>query len=246
MLMIGFPLLLLPLAICNIIVFLMPDVSLVATLATITLPSGASWPITLSDVLVTLALVLLLLEVMKGARPGTKFMTDHLLALIVFGAAAAEFVMLPRFGNSTFFFLTLIALVDFISGVALRVRRGRRMVMVPADTLVQPPAVKAPPQPAAKPAPVAQPAPPAPVPVAAAPTAAPAPAATPVVAAEPARAEPAPVIPPASPAAPVASSSATSTSTDGSPSALALALTRANEHGASTAADDAPRKTDLK
>jgi hypothetical protein len=48
---------------------------------------------------------------------------DHLLSLVVFAGAAAEFVMLPQFGTSTYFLLTLLALVDFLSGIALRARR---------------------------------------------------------------------------------------------------------------------------
>ena len=67
---------------------------------------------------------MLLFEVIKGARPGAKYLTDHLLSLIVFGAAAAEFVLWPRFGTSTYFLLTLLSLVDFLSGIALRARRG--------------------------------------------------------------------------------------------------------------------------
>ena len=121
--MIGFPLLLIPLAIYNIIAFLMRDVSFAAPLVTVPLPSGIGWPITLSDVLLTLAILLLLSEVIKGARPGAKYLTDHLLSLLVFAGAAAEFVLLPQFGTSTFFLLTLLALVDFLSGVALRTRR---------------------------------------------------------------------------------------------------------------------------
>jgi hypothetical protein len=48
---------------------------------------------------------------------------DHLLSLVVFGGAAAEFLLLPKFGTSTFFLLTLFALVDFLTGVTLRRRR---------------------------------------------------------------------------------------------------------------------------
>ena len=80
---------------------------------------------TLSDVLLALGILLLLFEVIKGARPGAKYLTDHLLSLLVFGGAAAEFVLLPQFGTSTFFLLTLLALVDFLSGIALRARRRR-------------------------------------------------------------------------------------------------------------------------
>ena len=90
----------------------------------LTLVSGAEWPVTLSDMLLALGILLLLLEVIKGARPGAKYLTDHLLSLIVFGAAAAEFVLWPKFGTSTYFLLTLLALVDFLSGIALRTRRG--------------------------------------------------------------------------------------------------------------------------
>jgi hypothetical protein len=122
--MVGFPLLLIPLAIYNIIVFLMPGVSLVEPVAKLTLMSGAEWPLTLSDMMLALGIVLLLFEVIKGARPGAKYLTDHLLSLVVFGAAAAEFLLWPRFGTSTYFLLTLLGLVDFLSGLALRARRG--------------------------------------------------------------------------------------------------------------------------
>jgi hypothetical protein len=86
--------------------------------------SGAEWPLTLSDMLLALGILLLLFEVIKGARPGSKFLTDHLLSLIVFGAAAAEFLLWPRFGTSTYFLLAMLALADFLSGIALRTRRG--------------------------------------------------------------------------------------------------------------------------
>lgn len=122
--MVGFPLLLIPLAIYNIIVFVMPEVSFVEPLVKLTLMSGAEWPVTLSDVLLALGMLLLLFEVIKGARPGAKFLTDHLLSLIVFCAAAAEFLLWPKFGTSTFLLLTTLSLVDFLSGISLRARRG--------------------------------------------------------------------------------------------------------------------------
>jgi len=130
--MVGFPLLLIPLAIYNIIVFLMPGVSLTEPVVRLTLMSGAEWPITLSDMLLALAIFLLLMEIIKGARPGAKYLTDHLLSLIVFGGAAAEFLLWPRFGTSTFFLLTMLALVDFLSGIALRARRGMQVASGPA------------------------------------------------------------------------------------------------------------------
>jgi hypothetical protein len=130
--MVGFPLLLIPLAIYNIIVFLMPTVSFTDPLVKLTLMSGAEWPITLSDVLLTLGILLLMCEVIKGARPGAKYLTDHLLSLIVFGAATAEFVLWSKFGTSTYFLLVALSMVDFLSGLALRTRRGAVVAAAPA------------------------------------------------------------------------------------------------------------------
>lgn len=131
--MVGFPLLLIPLAVYNIIAFLMPSVSFSDVLFKVPMITGESWPVTLADLLLALGVVLLLLEVVKGARPGSKFLMDHLLSLIVFGAAAAEFVMWPKFGNSTYFLLVLLAMADFLGGIA---QRTRRRVTYVAETTV--------------------------------------------------------------------------------------------------------------
>jgi hypothetical protein len=160
--MIGFPLLLIPLAIYNIIAFLMRDVSFAAPLFTVPLTSGIAWPVTLSDALLTLGILLLLCEVIKGARPGAKYLTDHLLSLLVVCAAGAEFVLLPQFGTSTFFLLALLALVDFLSGIALRARRGRVPAAVAPRRAARAPEVAAP-EPQFDPAPAPAPQPAAPV-----------------------------------------------------------------------------------
>jgi hypothetical protein len=196
--MVGFPLLLIPLAIYNIIVFLMPTVSFTDPLVKLTLMSGIEWPITLSDVLLALGILLLMCEVIKGARPGAKYLTDHLLSLIVFGAAAAEFVLWPKFGTSTYFLLVALSMVDFLSGLALRTRRGAVAAAAPAVSrksarAAEPPAVEPAFDPAPAPAPAAAP---------------PAPAATPAAESvaldhpEPTLAQPAIVPDPASPEVP--------------------------------------------
>jgi hypothetical protein len=55
-----------------------------------------------------------------------------LLSFIVSGGAIAEFVLWPHFGTSTYFLLTMLALVDFFSGIALRARRGTQAVSTAA------------------------------------------------------------------------------------------------------------------
>ena len=158
--MIGFPLLLIPLAIVNIAVFLMGlglD-RLQEPVVSVGLPSLQSWTITYSDLLLSLSLLLLLVEVVKSARPGSKYFTDHFLSVLVFAAAAAEFLLLPQFANSAFFLLTLMAFVDVVAGISIRMVRPKiAAVRAPAPE----PVVHAPPPPPpAAPAPEVKPAPP--------------------------------------------------------------------------------------
>jgi hypothetical protein len=165
--MVGFPLLLIPLAVYNIIAFLMPSVSFSDVLFKVPMITGETWPVTLSDLLLALGVLLLLLEVVKGARPGAKFLMDHLLSLILFGAAAAEFVMWPKFGNSTYFLLVLLAMADLLGGIAQRARR--RIAYVAAETVpvprkakrqAAPPADEIAPEPKFEPVPAPLPEPP--------------------------------------------------------------------------------------
>ena len=140
--MIGFPLLLIPLAVVNIVVFLMnlPLERLQDKVVTVDLPSLKPWTITFSDVLLAFALFLLLLEVVKSARPGSKYVTDHLLSFVVFAAAAAEFLMLPQFANATFFLLTLMCLTDVVAGIWIRAVRPKAVAVraAPAPAPVEP------------------------------------------------------------------------------------------------------------
>lgn len=126
---VGFPLLLIPLAVFNIMVFLMSGVSFDAPVLTVPLLSEAKWTVTVSDVLIALGILLLMLEIIRGARG--KYLTDHLLSFLLLAGSAAEFLLLPQFANSTFFFLALLTLVDFFAGIALRARRPARVAAPP-------------------------------------------------------------------------------------------------------------------
>lgn len=166
--MVSFPLLLIPLAVYNIIVFLMPSVSFTDPLFRLTLVSGAVWAVNLSDMLLAVAALLLLLEVIKGARPGARYVMDHLLSLVVFCAAAAEFLLWPKFASSTYFLLVLLSSVDFFSGLALRVRRPLPVAATAGtvryvDATTAEPGLERPASPGAAPASVAAPSSAAPV-----------------------------------------------------------------------------------
>ncbi len=157
--MFGFPLLLIPFAIFNIIIFLMPGVDFAAPAVSLALLSGAGWTITFNDILITLGILLVLFEVVKIAQAGGRYLTDHLLSFIVLAGATAEFLLLPQFGTSTFFLLCALAFADFFMGIALRARRfAHQPAANPApevstapprlDPLAPPPSVPAPAPPA--------------------------------------------------------------------------------------------------
>ena len=61
MFMLGFPLLLIPFAIYNIIAFLMPGVTWTGVVATVHMASGADWTMSTGDILIALAIVLITL-----------------------------------------------------------------------------------------------------------------------------------------------------------------------------------------
>jgi len=67
-------------------------------------------------------------------------------------------VLLPQFGTSTYFLLALLALVDFLSGIALRARRGTQMAAAASRRGARAPEVLAP-EPHFDPAPAAAPPP---------------------------------------------------------------------------------------
>jgi len=157
--MFGFPLLLIPLAIFNIIVFLMPGVDFAAPAFAVALMSGATWTVTFGDILIGVSLLLLLCEIVKVGRAGGRYLTDHLLSLLVLAAAAAEFVWLAPFGTSIFLLLCALAFVDFVAGIALHRRRARVPAPVPAAMPPQPSPPPPPPAPAPSAAPRVEPAP---------------------------------------------------------------------------------------
>ncbi|MDQ2954887.1 MAG: hypothetical protein M3R18_08145 [Pseudomonadota bacterium] len=125
MYLIGFPLLIIPFAVYNIIAFLF-GVGFSDTVFTVRLFSGADWAISTSDILLVVALLLLFLEVIKATRLGSRSIMDHLLSLVLFLAMLAEFVMVRAAATSTFFLLVTISFVDVIAGFSVTIRTAER------------------------------------------------------------------------------------------------------------------------
>jgi hypothetical protein len=139
MYLIGFPLLVIPFAIYNMIAFLTPGLSWTANVATIHLISGQDWTLTPEDIILTFSILLLGVEVIKAARMGVRGLTDHILSMILFIIMLVEFLLVARAGTSTFFILMAISLVDVMAGFIITARTAQRDIQV--DRTVDPPVV---------------------------------------------------------------------------------------------------------
>lgn len=141
MYLIAFPLLLLPFAFFNIVVFLLNNMPFTDTVFTIPLASepnippvfDRSMPVTLGDLIVAIGMLLLYVEVVKSARPGGKSIMDHVLSFILFIAMAAELLLLPRAESPTLLLLTVLSFVDAIAGISIRPAQEKTLVLEHRD-----------------------------------------------------------------------------------------------------------------
>jgi len=133
MFVLGFPLLLIPFAIYNMIAFLTPGVAWTAPVATVHMMSGEDWVLTWEDLLVAFAIFLLWIEIIKSTRIGMRSIMDHVLAMALFVAMLVEFLLVRQAGTSTFFLLMIIALVDVLAGFIVSIRSSQRRLEVETD-----------------------------------------------------------------------------------------------------------------
>jgi len=126
MYLIGFPLLVIPFAIYNMIAFLTPGLNWTDAITSVDLMSGATWTVTTEDFLVGLAIILLPLEILKAARIGTRSIIDHVLSMALFVVMLVEFLLVRQAGTSTFFLLMMISIVDVLGGFIVSLRTAQR------------------------------------------------------------------------------------------------------------------------
>jgi hypothetical protein len=122
MVLIAFPLLLIPFTLYNMVVFLL-NMPFSDPLFSIPLFAGRRMPVTTGDLLVAIAMLLLYVEVLKAARFGTKGGMDHLLAFILFAGMASEFVLVPQAATQVFMYLLVLSFVDVVTGLSVGRRR---------------------------------------------------------------------------------------------------------------------------
>ena len=126
MFILGFPLLLVPFAIYNIIAFLMSGVSWTGSITSVHMMSGGDWTMSAGDMLIVLAIILLFAEMMKSTRIGVRSVVDHGMSLLLFLAMIVEFLLVAQAATSTYFLLLVIGLVDVLGGFAVTLRTSQR------------------------------------------------------------------------------------------------------------------------
>lgn len=101
-----------------------------STVTSLSMMSGATWTMSLGDLLIVVALVLLFIEVLKATRTGSWSVIDHMLSMLVFVAFLVEFLLVRDAATQVFFILMVIAFVDVIAGFSVAIRSAGRDVSI--------------------------------------------------------------------------------------------------------------------
>lgn len=95
-------------------------------LFSLTMTSGATWPISLGDLLIAVSLVVLFIELLKSTTSRRVAIINHSLSMVLFIACLVEFLLSPAFATSTFFLITLMVLLDVLAGFIVTIVSARR------------------------------------------------------------------------------------------------------------------------
>lgn len=130
----AFPLLALPVLVYNLVALTLKggfgsqaaSASFTNPLFTVAMTSGSPWPVSLSDLLLAGALVVLFIELLKSTTSRRIAIINHSLSMILFIVCLVEFLLAPAFATSTFFLLTVMVLLDVLAGFIVTIVAARR------------------------------------------------------------------------------------------------------------------------
>ncbi len=88
--------------------------------------SGATWTLTIGDLVTIITLLLLFVELIKATRTGGSSIVDHALSTILFVICLVEFLAVRQAATSVFFFILVVTLIDVIAGFSITIRAARR------------------------------------------------------------------------------------------------------------------------
>ena len=99
-------------------------------LSSVQMMSGATWTLTVGELLLALSLLVLFIELVKASRISTRSLVDHLLSTLLFIGMLVEFLLVKQAATATFFLLLVISFVDAIGGYTITMRAAQRNVLV--------------------------------------------------------------------------------------------------------------------
>lgn len=81
--------------------------------------AGNGWPISVADLLVAAALVVMFVELLKAPPGRAVAAANHALTILLFIMCLAALLLVPQFSTSTFLLITLMILLDVVAGFIL-------------------------------------------------------------------------------------------------------------------------------
>jgi hypothetical protein len=90
------------------------------------LPSGAVFRLTFGDLVLLFGLVLFFVELLLSTKPTQTSLINHGLSMALFVGCGLLFLLVASCGTSTFFLLTMLTLIDVISGYSISIITARR------------------------------------------------------------------------------------------------------------------------
>ena len=99
-----------------------------APLFTVRTASHVGWAVSLGDLLLIGALVVLFVELLKSTSSHQVAIINHALSMILFIVCMVEFLLFPAFATSVFFLLMLMVLLDVLAGFIVTIVASRREI----------------------------------------------------------------------------------------------------------------------
>ena len=101
---------------------------LMAPIFRLRISAGGVWPVSLSDVLIAVSLIVLFIELLRATTSRRAAIVNHALSMLLFVACLVELLLSPAFANSTFFLIALMVLLDVLAGFIRTIAATRREV----------------------------------------------------------------------------------------------------------------------
>lgn len=127
-----FPLLFISILVYNLLAFIGAPIAgqdtdeFLARGVTFAMFSGDNWHFSIGDGLVLVSLALLFVEVLKSTSTGATQVLNHAASMGTVIVALIEFLLVPGFSTSTYFFIFAMTVFDVVAGFTISIVAAKR------------------------------------------------------------------------------------------------------------------------